>query len=148
MAFPSFGSCEEIETIVAPYIQGLVLDEDIAYIDDEQISCQWHHDDGAVTSFDQIQIFGLDIEVGDDEVLTMEEVEAVGMEEIYFTDPRLEELGGIGVWLDGDNAVLGAGSGSVLLPGLEISLTDGRVGAQNLMDREAMVELALRLADG
>lgn len=143
--FPRIGSCDELARVAAAYVEGIPLDEEISHVEHEDVSCYWNHDPEDIDSFEQIQIFSIDIAVGDEDLSLMEEgFKSIGSD-MLFHDPRLDDMGGFGIWLDADTSVVGAASGTVHLPGLEIRFGDGRVGAQNYLERDTMVDLALAI---
>ncbi|MBZ4486543.1 hypothetical protein LQ938_06815 [Microbacterium sp. cx-55] len=143
---PSISSCDEIGAIVADYIVGIPLDEENSYTDADAVSCVWSPSADEVDDLTEIQTFSVDISEGDEEVPDPEEAAAYGMDQ-YFTDPRLDDLGGVGLWISADTAVVGGGTGSVLVPGIEITITDARFGQNAYLDKNSLVTLALQILD-
>lgn len=148
-AFPDITSCSELDSIVGDFVGDIPLNEEQSFFDPESIICEWNRENTDIESLPEIQAFSVHIQLGSEEVLTMEEVEDLGMDslaDMYFTTDELEEVGGIGVWIDSDTAAVGGGSGQVLLHGVDISFTDLRWGAENLMQSDDMVDMALQIA--
>lgn len=148
-AFPSITSCSELDSIVGDFVGDIPLNEGQSFFDPESIMCEWNRENTDIESLPEIQAFSVYIQLGTDEVITLQEVEDLGMEslgDMYFTTDELDEVGGIGIWIDSDTAAAGAGSGQVLLPGVDISFTDLRWGADNMMQRDDMVNMALQIA--
>jgi len=148
VSFPTVSSCDQLASIVGDYVGDIPLNTEQSYLDAEDVLCTWNREDADVAALEEIQAFEVGIIASDDEVLTMDDVAAVGMDDVYFTDSRLEQHGGIGMWLDMDTSVAGTAAGSVLLPGIEVRFTDLRWGADNLLDRDTMVDLAMQIIAG
>ncbi|TPW77017.1 hypothetical protein FJ658_02670 [Schumannella sp. 10F1B-5-1] len=145
-ALPKVSSCDEVGAVVASYIDGIPLDEEESYIQSDEISCTWSPPEGSVTDLSQIQTFGVTIAEGDDEIPDPAALGTYG-EKVYFTDPRLDAVGGIGLWLTTDTSAVGGGTGEVLVPGVDITLVDARWDQNAYLDKDALVTLALQLLD-
>lgn len=150
LAFPRIASCEQLAGVMpASRIEGLPLDEETSYVGPDEISCTWaaRVEDLAPLDFGGIRSFAVDISVGDAEVPDPAVAAQLGIN-MYFTDPRLDALGGVGLWIpvNPENPVRG-GSGGVLVPGIEITIAGGGWGTGNEFSREEMLEVALKILD-
>lgn len=143
---PSISSCEQIGAIVADYIVGIPLDEETSYLDADAVSCVWSPSADEVDDLSEIQTFSVDISEGDEEVPDPEAAGELGMDQ-YFTDPRLDAVGGVGLWMGTDTSVVGGGTGAVLVPGVEVYITDARFGQNAYLDKDSLVALALQILD-
>ena len=145
--FPSISSCDQSAAVLPEYVGDIPLNQEQSYLGAEAITCSWNREETEVTSFEEIQAFEVSLSPGSgEEMITMEQAEEYGFGDMYFTDPRLDELGGIALWMDMDIAVAGTGGGTVLLPDVEIAFVDARWGAQNVLTRDQLVDIALRVA--
>ncbi|TPW78185.1 hypothetical protein FJ657_03260 [Schumannella soli] len=141
---PKIASCDEVGAVVASYIDGIPLSQEESYIQSDEISCVWSPPQGSITDLSQIQTFGVTISEGEDEIPDPAALGDYGSK-LYFTDPRLDAVGGIALWLTTDTSVVGGGTGTVLVPGVEVTLVDARWDQNAYLDKDALVTLGLQL---
>lgn len=139
--FPHIVSCDEVGALVAGYVGDIPFDAENSYVQSDAVLCSWAPKADQVDSVTDIQTFSVSVSVGDDEVPDSAAAAAYGMD-MYFTDPRLDALGGVGLWIDAGSAAVGGGAGTVLVPGVEITVTDGRFGQSGILDRDGLVTVA------
>lgn len=145
--YPSISSCDQIAAALPEYVGDIPLNQEQSYLGAEAMTCVWNREETEPTTFEEIQSFEVSLSATNGEqTITMDQAEEYGFGDTYFTDPRLEELGGIALWMDMDIAVAGGGTGSVLLPDVEIAFADLRWGARNLLTRDQLVDVGLRVA--
>lgn len=142
--FPRISSCDQIAPIVSSYIQGLSLDQEYSEIVADSVYCAWKPADGTITSLTDIQTVSVQVTAKDGDVPDPVEAAKYGMD-MYFTDPRLDALGGVGLWSTVETAAVGGGFGSVLVPGVEITLSDSRWDQEGQIDRNGLVTTALAI---
>lgn len=142
--FPRISSCDQIAPIVSSYIQGLSLDQEYSEITADSVYCAWKPADGTITSLTDIQTVSVQVTAKDGDIPDPAEAAKYGMD-IYFTDPRLDALGGVGLWSKVESAAVGGGFGSVLVPGVEITLGDSRWDQEGQIDKDGLVTAALAI---
>ena len=144
--FPNISSCDQVAAVVGDYIDGLPLDKENSYIQPDAIGCVWSTPADAVGALTDIQSFSVDITEDSGDVPDPEAAAEFGMD-MYFTDPRLDAVGGVGLWMDADSAVVGGGTGSVIVPGVDVALTDSRWGQEGRLTKDSLVDVALTLLE-
>jgi len=142
--FPRITDCDQVAAVVGGLIDGLPLDTEYSYIQSDAVACIWATPTDAVDDLTDIQRFSVDITEGSEEIPDPDEAAELGMD-MYFSDARLDAVGGVGLWLDADSAVVGGGTGSVLVPGVEIAMSDSRWGQEGRLDKDRLVALSLEL---
>lgn len=143
---PQITSCDQIAAVASDYVAELTLEQDNSYIDEGTISCSWSPAEGSITSLTDIKTFSVTIEADDSEIPDPTQMEQYGIKG-YFTDPRLDALGGVGLWLDADSAVVGGGVGTVIVPGIHVTIGSSLWGQESELAKDSMITLALQLLD-
>ncbi|MEI2268496.1 hypothetical protein OHB93_04190 [Microbacterium sp. No. 7] len=143
---PGISSCDQVAAVVGDYIDGIPLEKENSYVQPDAIGCGWVTPADAVSELSDIQSFTVDISEGMDEVPDADEAAGLGMD-MYFDDPRLEKVGGVGLWMDADSAAVRGGTGSVLVPGVDIVISDSRWGQDGRLTKDSLVSVALALLD-
>ncbi|WP_378143685.1 hypothetical protein ACFJGV_09670 [Cnuibacter sp. UC19_7] len=143
-ALPRITSCDQIAAVAPDYVAELTLEQENSYIQDDTISCSWSPAEGSITSLTDIKTFSVTITADDSEIPDPAQMEQYGIKG-YFTDPRLDALGGVGLWLDADSAVVGGGVGTVIVPGIHVTIGSSLWGQDSELARDSMVTLALQL---
>ncbi|MCS5497909.1 hypothetical protein NY547_11735 [Cnuibacter physcomitrellae] len=145
-ALPAITSCDQISAVAPDYVAELTLEQDNSYIQDDALSCSWSPAEGSITSLTDIKTFSVTITADDSEIPDPTQMEQYGIKG-YFTDPRLDALGGVGLWLDADSAVVGGGAGTVIVPGVHVTIGSSLWGQDSELAKDSMVTLALQLFD-
>ncbi len=136
-------SCEALEPLLDPLLEGLRLDDESTVSDSEFLSCGWVP---VEERLDDIRTATVSISVGDPEVPDVEAAADYGLD--YSTDPRLDQHGGVMLWTAaGGETIMGGGVGSVYVPGLEIMASSGGFAKETGFDQEFMVQLALGILE-
>lgn len=143
---PNMSDCDQVAAVVGDLVEGIPFDPEYSSVQSDAIGCVWATPADGVDALTDIQRFSVDITEGSDDIPDPDEAAQYGMD-MYFTDPRLDALGGVGLWLDADSAAVGGGTGSVLVPGVEIVVSDSRWGQEGRLDKDRLVTIALALLD-
>ncbi|MFT4279843.1 hypothetical protein [Microbacterium sp.] len=143
---PNISDCDQVAAVVGDLIEGIPFDPEYSSAQSDAIGCVWATPADGVDDLTDIQRFSVDITEGSEDIPDPEEAAQYGMD-MYFTDPRLDARGGVGLWLDADSAAVGGGTGSVLVPGVEIVVSDSRWGQEGRLDKDRLVAIALALLD-
>ncbi len=143
-AFPRIGSCDQIAAAAPDYVAGMPLDQEDSYIEQDVISCVWKPAEGDISALADIQIFSVTITADTSDVPDPAVAEQYGIKG-YFTDPRLDALGGVGLWLGAESAPVDGGSGTVIVPGVHVQIGGGHWGQDSQLGKDNMVTLALQL---
>ncbi|KZE89211.1 hypothetical protein [Microbacterium sp. TNHR37B] len=143
---PNISDCDQVAAVVGDLVEGIPFDPEYSSVQSDAIGCVWATPADGVDALTDIQRFSVDITEGSDDIPDPDEAAQYGMD-MYFTDPRLDALGGVGLWLDADSAAVGGGTGSVLVPGVEIVVSDSRWGQEGRLDKDRLVTIALALLD-
>jgi hypothetical protein len=104
----------------------------------------WKPAEGTITALTDIRIFSVTITADTSDVPDPTQMEQFGITG-YFTNPRLDALGGVGLWMDTESAPVDGGSGTVIVPGVHIQIGGGRWGEDSQLGRDRLVTLALQL---
>jgi hypothetical protein len=142
---PRISGCEQVGAIVSGFIDGMSPEADNA-VQDDFIDCAWSTPEASVSSLSDIKTFSVTVEEGTDDVPNVADSEAMGFTD-YFSDPRLDAIGGVGIFSDADNAAVGAGVGSVSVPGVDVTISSSQWGQDDGFDKEDLVTIALKLLD-
>ena len=143
--FPSISSCGQVAPVVSSYIDGLPLEE-TSGVEPGSVSCAWSTPSGSVSALTDIKAFSVAINEGSVDVPTMADAEKYGFSG-YFTDPRLDALGGIGIWQAPDSPVVGAGTASIIVPGVDVLIVSSLWGQDTQLNQDEAVKIALTLLD-
>ncbi len=143
---PNISDCDQVAAVVGDLIEGIPFDPEYSSVQSDAIGCVWATPADGVDDLTDIQRFSVDITEGSEDIPDPDEAAQYGMD-MYFTDPRLDARGGVGLWLDADSAAVGGGTGSVLVPGVEIVVSDSRWGQEGRLDKDRLVAIALALLD-
>ncbi|WZH38189.1 MAG: hypothetical protein PIR02_05850 [Microbacterium enclense] len=122
------------------------LDEANSFIEQDAISCVWKPAEGDISALTDIQIFSVSITADTSDVPDPAAMEQYGIKG-YFTDPRLDALGGVGLWLGTESAPVDGGSGTVIVPGVHVQIGGGHWGQDTQLGKDSTVTLALKLLD-
>ncbi|MHA3683648.1 hypothetical protein ACXR2W_05280 [Leucobacter sp. HY1908] len=137
-------SCDQIEAVVAPFIEGLVpLDDNV--VDEWGVSCGWDmaEDETNVANGRSVSVGMATVEQGTPKpdpsmVLEMEGASLV-------EDPWLADNGGIGYSLQTAVAIAGASTTTIWVPGVETSITASAVGDMSTIDGPAGLKIVQAL---
>lgn len=143
---PNISDCDQVAAVVGDLIEGIPFDPEYSSVQSDAVGCVWATPADGVDDLTDIQRFSVDITEGSEDIPDPDEAAQYGMD-MYFTDPRLDARGGVGLWLDADSAAVGGGTGSVLVPGVEIVVSDSRWGQEGRLDKDRLVAIALALLD-
>lgn len=145
-AFPHITSCDQIAAVAADDVAGMPLDKEGSYVEQDSISCVWQPTEEDISALTDIRMFTVTITADTSDVPDPAIAEQYGIKG-YFTDPRLDARGGVGLWLDTGSAPVDGGSGTVVVPGVHVQIGGGRWGQDSQLGKDKLVTLALQLLD-
>lgn len=137
-------SCDQVETVVAPYIAGLVAQEGNV-VDEWGVSCSWDMAEGEtnVENGRSVQVGMAPVEPGTPKPDPSMALEMDGASLVE--DSWLSEHGGIGYSLQTAIAVAGASTTTIWVPGVEANITASAVGDLPAIDGPAGLQIVQSL---
>ena len=134
-------SCDQVEELVAPYIEGLVA-QPANMVDEWGTTCGWETKEGELNpeNIRMVQVVIVPVEAGTELPDTSFIANVDGGEVIE--DPWVEQNGGVAYSLTLGTAVAGAISTVVWLPGVEVTVAGGSWSNIPALDGQAAVKLA------
>lgn len=142
--FPDVTDCRQLEPVIGDFVADVEFNADASNIEDDNLYCVW----GAADPEDPDGGGSFTVSVGIGEALVPDPESAsdVGMDtDSYFTDPKLDERGGIGLWSSGGDTDRAAGA--IIMPSLEIWLSDTRSDAKDHLTRNDLVTIGVSVLD-
>lgn len=143
-ALARFAGCQDIAPYLAGHLEGLVEAEGNT-VDEWGVQCGWEPPPGN-TDIGQVRTVGVSALLGEQTVLTPDELASVGTLE-YLPDPVIEAAGGIVSTMTTGSAVSGVILTTVTLPEVEVVVGGGRWADFPALDGPAAVDLAKSLLD-
>ena len=146
-AFESITSCDQIAAVVAPYIEGLELDEEGSGPNDYGIGCYWVPPED-IDDFSMIRAIDIQLEdaagSAEPDLSLFLDMDGASVHE----DPWLEEQGGVAYSLALGTSVAGATAITVWLPDVEVTIGGGQWGDYPALDGPAAIEVTRQLLGG
>lgn len=137
-------SCDQVESVVAPYVSALVLSER-STVDEWGVSCDWEMAEGETDMANNrsVSVAIVDNEEGDE----APDTSLVAKQEGYAAvdDPWVADQGGVAYSYSLGTAVAGVIVTTIWLPHAEINITGGTWGDYPALDGPAAVGVAKKL---